>query len=102
MGLQAVSHSAGRLREHFMYRHLQSKVALVQEGAKFLPCCDLFGMHMPVRRLIKYQRTARCDKNTQMRWHIRDVAIADGCSEETFSLTGEEDVEYIEGVKVFK
>ena len=59
-------------------------------------------MHMPAGRLIKNRRTERCDKNTQMLWRRRDAAIADKCLEETLSLTGEDDAEYIEGVEVFK
>ena len=102
LGCPAVAHSMGRLQEHFMYRHLRSKVAVVQEGLEPLPQCDLYGMHMPEGRPIKRQRTERCKKNTQMGWQRRDVVILDRCLEETFSLTGEEDMECIEGVKVFK
>ena len=53
-------------------------------------------------RLIKHQRKARCDNNTQMKWRRRDVAIVDRCLEATFRLTGEEESEFIEGVEVFK
>ena len=37
-----------------------------------------------------------------MQWYRRYVAIADRCLEATFRLTGEEEAECIEGVKVFK
>ena len=40
---------------------------VVQEEAETLTRCDLCGMHMPVKKLIKYRRTQRCDKNTQKR-----------------------------------
>ena len=36
-GCTSVAHSAGRLCEHFMFRHFRSKVALDQEGKKPLP-----------------------------------------------------------------
>ena len=88
-----VDHSAGKIREHFMYHYFWSKVAVFQQGDKTLPRCDFCGMHMEVGRLIKHQRTASCDKNTHMQRQRRDVAIADRCSEENFSLIGEEEAE---------
>ena len=36
-GCTSVAHIGVRLREHFMYRHFRSKVAVVQEGAEPLP-----------------------------------------------------------------
>ena len=75
-GCPAVAHSAGRPREHFMYCHFRSKVEVVQEGNKSLPCCDLYGMHMPAERLIRHMKTASCDKKIQMMWRRRDVEIA--------------------------
>ena len=57
---------------------------------------------MPTRRLIKHKLTAQRDKNTQMRCPIRDVAISNKCKEAIFSFTGEEEVECIKGVEVFK
>ena len=66
------------------------------------PPCDLCGMHMSEGCIISHQRTARCNKNTYMRWRRRYVAIADRQSEATFSLTGQEEAECIEGVEVFK
>ena len=36
-GCLEAAHSTGRLRKDFMYRHFQSKVAVVQEGAEPLP-----------------------------------------------------------------
>ena len=59
-------------------------------------------MHMPVGRIIRHRKTELCDKNTQMRWRRRGVSIAARCSEATFSIIGEEEVERIEGVEVFK
>ena len=67
-----------------------------------LPRCDLCVMHMPVGRIIRHRKTSRCKKNTHMRWRRRYVAIAARCSEATFSLTGEKEVECIEAVDVFK
>ena len=79
-GCPSVAHRVGRLRENFMYHHFISKVAVVQEGMETLPRYDLCGMHMPTGRLINNRKTARCDKNTQMRWSRRDVEIAVRCS----------------------
>ena len=58
-----------------------------------LPCCNLCGMHMTEGRLLKHQRTQRYDRNTQMRWRRRDVAIERRCIEADFILTGEGDAE---------
>ena len=80
----------------------RSKVALVQEGGEPMTHCELCWMHMPAGRLIKNRKTERCDKNTQMLWRSRDVAIADKRLEETLSITGEDEAEYIEGVEVLK
>ena len=87
----AVAHSAVRLREHFLYRHFRSKVAVFQEGEKPLPRCELCVIHIPVGRVIKHQRMTCCDKNTQMLLRISSVEIAYRCSEVTFRLTGEEE-----------
>ena len=97
-----MAHIAGIPRKHFMYRPFRSNVAVVQEGVDILPCCDLCGMHMPAGRIIRHRKTARYNKNTQMRWRSRDVAITARCLEATFSLTGEYEVEHIEGLEVFK
>ena len=78
------------------------RIAVVQDWKEPLTLCDLCEMHMPEGQLIRHQRIARCNKNTQMRWWRRDVAIADRCSEAKFILTGEEEAEFIEGVEVFK
>ena len=86
-GCLEVVHSAVRLQKHFMYRHFISTVAVVQEEKEPLLRCDSCGMHMPVGWFISHRRTALCDRNTQMIWRRRDVAIAARCLEETFSLT---------------
>ena len=101
-GCPEVAHSAGQMREHFMYRHLFSHKVVVQEEMEPMPRCDLFGMHMPSGRLLKHQQTERCDRNTQIRWRRRDAAIASRCKEATFSLTGEYDAKCIDGVENFK
>ena len=46
-GCPAVSHSAGRLQEHYMFRYFWSQIAVVQEGMEPLPRCDICGMHIP-------------------------------------------------------
>ena len=95
-GCPAVAHSLGRLCKHFIYCHFRSKMAVVQEGTEPLPRCDLCGM--PDGRITSNKKTVRRNKNTQMRWRRRDVAITPRCLDATFSLTGEEEVERIEGV----
>ena len=84
------------------FRHLFAGIAVVQEGRELLPHCDLCGMHMPSGRLLKHQRKKRCERNTQMRWRRKDVVISIQCKGATFSLTGEDDAECIEGVENFK
>ena len=61
-GCPRVAHIAGRLCEHFMYRHFRSKVTVVQEGTEPMTCCDLCGMHMTAGWLPRHRRTARCNK----------------------------------------
>ena len=85
-----------------MYMNFYADIVLVLEGRETLPHCNLCGIHMPSGRLLKHQRTNWCDRNMQMRWQKRDVAIASQCREAMFSLTGEEDAECIEGVETFK
>ena len=87
-GFPAVAHSAGRMRENFMYRHLFARIAVVQEGRDPLPRWDLCGMHIPAGRLLKHQRTKWCNQNKQMRWRRRDIKIASQCKEATFSYRG--------------
>ena len=92
-GCLEVAHSAVRLHKFFIYLHFRSKAAVFQEGTEPLPHCDFCGMHMPAGRIIRHKKTARCNKNTQMRWRRRDVEISARCLEETLSLIGEEEEE---------
>ena len=85
-----------------MYRQFRSKVTVVQEGVEPLPFCEFCVMHIPAGRLIRHRRTVHWDKNTQMRSRRKDVAIASRCLEAMFGLTGEEDLQCIKGVEVFK
>ena len=101
-GCTEVAHIAGQTREHFMYRHFFACIAMVQEGGRALPHCDLYSMHMSAGRLFKHQQTKWCDRNTQMRWQRKEVAIASRCEGVMFRITREEDVECIEGVETFK
>ena len=101
-GCSVEVHSAGRLREHFMYRHFRSKVVVFQYMAELLTQCALRVMHMPAWRIIRHRRMACCNKNTQMRWRRRDVEIVARYSDATLSLIGEKEVERIEGVEVIK
>ena len=93
---------SSRLCEHLMFRHFRSKVAVVKEGKEPFPRCDMCRIHMPEGRIIRHRRMARCDRNTQMRWRQQDVAVANKCLEATFSLTGKDEAEHIEGVWRFK
>ena len=97
----AVVHIAGHLRDHFMYIIYFSRIAVVQKVKEPLPWCDLWDMQMPAGRLINHQRTRRCNRNMHMQWKRRDVTIASRCAEASFSLTGEDEAELIEGVETF-
>ena len=74
-GCPEVAHSAGQLREHFMYRHFFSMIAVVQEGKDLIPLCNWCGIHMTAGRMNKHQRIQWCERSTQIRWCRRDVAI---------------------------
>ena len=101
-GCPEVAHSAGWLREHFIYRHFFLRVVVVQEGKDPLPLCDFFFVHIAEGRLIKHQKTHQCGRNTQMRWRRRNVAIVIRCVEVSFKLTGGYVAECIEGVETSK
>ena len=77
-------------------------MAVVQEGREPLPHCYLCGMHMPLGRLLKHQQTKWCNRNMQMWWRRKDVAIAIQCEGATFSLTVEDNADFIEGFETFK
>ena len=61
----AKAKTPGRLREHFLFRHCKSKVAILQEGPEPLPRCDQCGMHMQAARLFKYWQSEKCHKLTE-------------------------------------
>ena len=88
--LQQVTKLKGKRLRDGSWRKVVAEKVLCGEGEELLPRCDLCRIHMSEGRLTKHQRTARCEKNTQMRWRIRDVAIVDKYSEATFSLTRED------------
>ena len=67
-----------------------------------LPHCNLCRIHMAAGRIIKHRWTEICINNTHMRWRRRDVEIAENFTEETFSPTGEDGAEIVEGVELFK
>ena len=101
-GCSTIAHSAGRLLEHFMFRHFWSQIAVVQEGREPLPRCDMCIMHMPTGQLLKHRRTACCFKNTEMRIRRRGVEFTSWCVDIEFSLTGKEGEETIKLVALFK
>ena len=57
---------------------------------------------MPEEQFIKNWWTVRYDKNNQIHWRRRDVAIEKISTEETFSLTEEDEAESVECFEVFK
>ena len=101
-GFLSLAHSAGYMREHFIYRHFFSQKVVAQEGRETLPRCDLCDMQMPAGKLIMNQRTQQCGRNKQIRWQRRDIAIASRCMEASFSLTGEDNAECIETLETSK
>ena len=78
------------------------RLEVVQEWKEPLPRCNLCGIHMQSGRLIKHQQTERCNRNMQMWWQSRDASIASRCAKASFSLTGDDEAECIEGVGIFK
>ena len=101
LGYPAIAHSAGWFREHPMYRNYHSRVAVVQERKDMLPHCSNYDVHLSARRMIKHQRTERCDKNEHMWWRRKDATIARRYTEAYFSLTGEDGAECLGEVEVF-
>ena len=97
LGCLAILHRAGRLQEHVMYRHYHSRIVVVQEGREPLHLCIKCIMHFLAGRMIKYQSTARCNKNEKMRWQKGGVAIAIRFTVLSFRLTGEDGAECIGG-----
>ena len=45
------------LKEHFMFCHWKSKVAILQEGPEPLPWCDQCRMQMQAARLFKHRQS---------------------------------------------
>ena len=100
-GCPTICYSAGRLREHFMFRNFRSRIAVVQYGRYLLTRCNMCGIHMPAGRLVRHTRTEICERKTHiilMRW---DAEIAAKCVGETFSLAGDDGVECFEDVDFF-
>ena len=101
-GCLAKAKTRGRLREHLMFRHWKSKVAIFQEGPEPLPRCDQCGMHMQAARLFKHRRSEKCHKFTEIRIRQRDVEMAARCGEMEFNLDGEEGYQRVENVLNFQ
>ena len=78
-GCPAKAKIPGRLREHFMFRHLKLKVAIFQEGQEPLPWCNQCGVHMQAARLFKHGQSDKCHKSTEIRIWKRDVEMAARC-----------------------
>ena len=90
-----------RLREHFMFRHWKSKVAILQEVPETLPRCDQCGMNIQETRLFKYWQSDKYHKSTERRLRRRDVDMATRCEKMEFNLDGEEGDERVENVPNF-
>ena len=56
IGCQEVAHSAGRLRDNFIFQNKILQIAVVQEGKYTLPRCGLCVIHMSVGRIIKHHK----------------------------------------------
>ena len=67
----------GRLREHFMYQHWKSRVAIMQEEPEPFPRCDQCGIHIPEARLFKHRQLDKCHKATEIRLRRTDVDISE-------------------------
>ena len=91
-----------RLRVHFMYRHWNLKVAILQEVPEPLSRCDKSGMHMPAARQFKQRRTERCNKATERRLRQIYVEKAKRCVDIEFSLYRREGGAMVDGVSTFK
>ena len=98
----SVAHSVPRTLQEFYVPPLPIQGFGGQRGGGTAAPLRFCGMDMPAGTLIRHQMTACCDKNTQMRWRRRDAAISSRCSEATFSLIREKEVEHIKGVEVPK
>ena len=101
-GCPAKAKTPERLREHFMFRHWKSKVAILQEGPEPLPRCDQCRMRMQAARLFKHRKSEKCHKSTERRLLRRDVEMAARCGEMEFNLDGEEGDERVENVPIFR
>ena len=66
-GLESKAQTPGRLRENFMFRHWDLKVAILQEGPEPLPRCDQCEMNMQTARLFKHRQLEKCHKATERR-----------------------------------
>ena len=89
-GCPSKSHIAGRMREHFMYRHFHVKFTVMQEGSEPLPWYNMCGMHITAGQLIKHQKMESCFNNTYMRLRRNDVKVKIQCAEMEFNLIGKE------------
>ena len=78
-GCLAREKKPGRLREIFMFRHCNLKVAILKEGPEPLPLCDQYGIHMQAARLFKRRQLEKCHKLTERRIRQRDVEMAARC-----------------------
>ena len=100
-GCPVRENNPGRFREHFMHWNWKARVVIIQEGPEPITRYHHYEMHMPAARQIKYIRTARCDKATDM-WLIpRHVEMGENCGEMEFRLYGREGGELVEGVVNF-
>ena len=58
-GCPGVSNSRDALRRHFLYRHPQDSLVILEEGSHPLPRCELCGMHVPYSALNGRHRHSR-------------------------------------------
>ena len=74
-GFLARAHNPGRLREHFMYMHCNSKIDIIKEGPSPLPRFNNFGMHILEDILERNKHTSRCDRETDTQLWRREVGL---------------------------
>ena len=101
-GCPAKAKTPGRLREHFMFRHWKSKVAIFQEGPEPLPRYYQCKIHMQAARLFKHRQLEKCHKSMERQVRQRDVEMAERCGGMEFKLDGEEGDKRVDNVPTFQ
>ena len=75
------AHNPGILIYHFMYRHWNYQIAILQEGPTPLPRRNQCEMHMPAPRSEKHKKMAMCYRAIGMQLQCRYVKLVHICVE---------------------